>query len=347
MTARSHRKTQANPSLGLETRTESAAPGPMDMGDLMSLQGFGGGGNAMALAAMNAPSAQPMYPGLPGHGPVGGPSVPGLGAPTVHKFVALKDPQAKVDLVWNALRLKKDNLEGGKPWMQVGSGHSNTDFSAKAKVHRDALLANVARSTPAATAKAVAAATVPQGMKELRMEINSKAVLDISWLYSVIQHEYVHVEQYRRDWKRELNTFTKARQHSADEFEAYLANAEQLGASGLDDPVTLYKTWKNLADHFGRLDSQFLDAPSLDKKSARKRALKAGQAVFELCIDRIAAYLFRETKGLHSYTQTPRMLGEWRRRLSELATNKTLNNKLGPVQGKYNNALRDLATLSS
>lgn len=113
--------------------------------------------------------------------------------------------------------------------------------------------------TKAEIGKAIKDAAPPADKKDIRVAMGRGHFASAALLYSSVRHEFVHVQQIRKDYLAHIPSSVMPTGVAAPDFgslgkdrevEAYLWEMEHLGNTGLKDPSELKLLWKECSNAF-------------------------------------------------------------------------------------------------
>lgn len=185
----------------------------------------------------------------------------------VNKFLAAGKKQEAINTIMAALAIKdpaKFNLgalDGGKVHFTY-SASAHAALGPKAKKWLSGMLAKgpkEIKTDEGEMRKYLDTLAMPADQLDFHVEISDNFCNNAANLYSSIRHEFVHVEQKRRDPFKYLSTSeigsgyanpSTKYQHGMNEFEAYGWEEANMASTGLDQrPNDVWNVYSQLADH--------------------------------------------------------------------------------------------------
>jgi hypothetical protein len=217
---------------------------------------------------------------------------------TAIKAVLKSDRAAALKLLGKALlridaqAFSQADLEGNK--LHVSGGSSTAQGAAfqgwlMNYLDKYAKDRNKRRSklTKAEVKAAIARATVPVGKKDIRVRIGRGHFASVSLLYSTVRHEFIHVQQLRKDYLAHIpdsvmpsgvNSPSSGTTHQDRELEAYLWEMEHLSGTGLSNPSEIHLLWESCSN-------AWLNAGPRARKKFGARFKKAFRVVWGKAMD--------------------------------------------------------------
>lgn len=187
----------------------------------------------------------------------------------IKKAITGGDKDEALRLVLKALQridataFKSDDLVDGKLHTGTSKTRQGPKFEAWLKTYLDDVAAKKSKPTAklskAEVAKAISEAKPPADQKDIMVMIGSGHFGTASLLYSTVRHEFVHVQQLRKDYLTQISRFVMpAGLNPPDpgklgedrEVEAYLWEMEHLAGTGLQDPGELKLLWEECSNDF-------------------------------------------------------------------------------------------------
>jgi Domain of unknown function (DUF4157) len=227
---------------------------------------------------------------------------------------------AATDLTGHALDTK-----GGGSMTRQGPG-----FQAWLETYLDGVATKASKTRDKLTKdevkKAIAAAAPPAGKKDIEVRIGSAHFASVSLLYSSVRHEFIHVQQLRKDYLVHLPSSVMPSGVDAPdsgkvindrEVEAYLWEMEHLARTGLTDAGELHLLWESCSN-------AYLNASTEGTKTYKARFEAAFTTVWKKAMDgHIAAIavLHAELKKVGSVAE-PGNVELLRRHMQEMWINR-------------------------
>lgn len=187
----------------------------------------------------------------------------------IKKAIAAGDKDEALRLMLKALQridpttFKDDDLSENKLRTGTSKTRQGPKFEAWLKTYLDDVAAKKSKATSKLTkgevAKAMSEAKPPADQKDIWVMIGNGHFGTVSLLYSTVRHEFVHVQQLRKDYLTQISRFVmpagldppdSGKLGEDREVEAYLWEMEHLANTGLTDPGELKLLWNACSNAF-------------------------------------------------------------------------------------------------